>query len=261
MGPLIVAVNASPTLGPTVRAAQTLASLLDIDASAVHVGDPSSSASSELAARLSLPMETVAGDPVDQLLAALRRREVEYGVVGRHDRLDPGASLGHVPLALSSRTPRPLLVVPPGSGLARGGSIRRLLLPLDGRPGTTRRVGAVVRRLQRAGVDIVTAHVLEAHDLPAHLDDPGHGFDTWCREFAARHDVEDGALEVRRGRAWEVVPACASEVDEDLVVLAWSQQLDTGRSAVVRAVLAGQETPVLLLPRVADANPSRMRRG
>ena len=268
MARALVAVNDSPTLPGTMRAARVLTSVLDIDLTAVHVRAPASRDRSPIGDRVDLPVQLVSGEVIEQLLAALDVADVELGIVGAHDRRDDLAPLGHVARGLAQRTGTPLLVVPPASGLACGDRLRRALLPLDGQLRTTGRVAALVRRLQAAGIDIVVTHVLEADHLPAHVDDPAHTLDAWQREFAARHLVPGQQVQLRRGHAWEAIPACAQECGADLVVLAWSQHTEVGRGEVVRAVLVDPHLPVLLLPRrgttvpdVGEHGPATSQRG
>jgi nucleotide-binding universal stress UspA family protein len=261
----IVAVEDSPTLTSTLRAAVALAAAFGLELTAVHVRAPDAPEPAFLAAEeylaWQIPVQVVTGDVIEQLLLAFGGADVELGVVGAHRRRDDVGPLGHVAMGLAQRTGTSLLVVPPASSLARTGRLHRVLVPLDGHPDTTDRVAALVSRLRDAGIDIVVTHVFEADHLPAYVDDAAHSLDAWQREFAARHLTPGQQVQLRRGHPWEAIRACAVDIGADLVVLAWSQQTEAGRGAVVRAVLVDLRVPVLLLPRggtrVADEDPAR----
>ena len=101
-------------------------------------------------------------------------------------------------------------------------------------------------------------------EIPPFTDQPQHEHSAWATEFVARYcpwGVGSVQLEVRIGRAEELVPRVAAESGCDLIALGWAQELAPGRAPVVRAALERSHRPVMLVPvRVAPNNgTSRLR--
>jgi hypothetical protein len=59
-------------------------------------------------------------------------------------------------------------------------------------------------------------------------------------------------LELRIGRAEDLVPRVAEESRSDLIALGWARELAPGRAPVVRAALERSGLPVLLVPVVSE---------
>jgi nucleotide-binding universal stress UspA family protein len=200
----------------------------------------------ELAERTGVSVDTRTGDATTVLLEVAGDPDVDALVIGV--RGVPGArrSLGHVTDRLVRSEPRvPLVLVPP-RGVPEDVPLRRVLAPLDTDPRCAAASEAVVQRLRRGGCQVLGLHVFEPATVPAFLDHPGHGADTWGDEFARRHGLD--RVELRRGPPASTILATAREQDVDLVVLAWSCVLDEEHGHVVGEVLAGADVPVMLVP-------------
>lgn len=250
MALVLAAIDDSPALTPTARAAGAMAALLDAELSGIHVTEPGSSHAGTLTSRAGFPVAVVSGGVVPRLLAAIEAPEVLLGVIGARDHLGPSTPAGHVACELACATSTPLLVVPPGSPLGAHGAVGRALLPLDGDPHTTEQTRGVVDRLTDAGVELVATHVFDPRHLPRYLDAPGYELESWRHEFLARHGRPGQRLELRSGPVWQAVLDCAVAEESDLIVLGWAQHLAPGRATVVREALANPILPVLLLPDV-----------
>lgn len=102
-----------------------------------------------------------------------------------------------------------------------------------------------------SGVDIVLLHVFEPGSLPMFTDQPHQEVESWAREFVSRYcPVAPGTvrLQLRVGSPADQIIAVARETDAHLVALGWSQVLERGRAAIVRAALQEARLPVLLVP-------------
>jgi nucleotide-binding universal stress UspA family protein len=99
--------------------------------------------------------------------------------------------------------------------------------------------------------EIIALHVFEPDTLPMFADQPVHETDAWAQEFLhrvphARH--KHVRLEVRIGRAPDVVRNVSRELNVDMVVLSWRHDLGAGHAPIVREMLASSAVPLLLLP-------------
>jgi nucleotide-binding universal stress UspA family protein len=249
---ILTALDASATFEPTARAAQSLATLLNTRVTGLHVLEPDSPDADALSERAGFQVETVAStDVVGTLRRAMDAPDVIMGVVGTRDEPDGTFPVGHVARLLAEQLHVPLLVVPPGSVLGSDGRLRRTLVPLDGLAETTADVEELVRQLMAARVEVVLTHVFDVGHPPRFVDEPQHDYEAWRDEFHSRHEPGANRVELRRGDPWVAVCACAHEIDADLIVLAWSQDLGPGRAAVVRGAMADPTIPTLLLPHTA----------
>jgi nucleotide-binding universal stress UspA family protein len=257
MALVVAALDDSPALTPTVRAARAMAALLDAELSGIHVAEPGSPDADALTSRAGFPVAVEPGEVVPRLLVDIDAPDVLLAVVGARDRPGPAAQAGHVACELACATSTPLLVVPPGSPLGTHGTVSRALLPLDGDPHTTAQTRELVDRLTRAGVELVATHVFDPRHPPRYLDTPGYELASWRHEFLARHGRPGQRLQLRTGPVWDAVLAGAIEAEADLIVLAWAQHLEPGRAAVVREAMANPTLPVLLLPDIPSSRDGR----
>lgn len=140
----------------------------------------------------------------------------------------------------------PVVVIPADAQI---GPVRRVLLPLDGTPTSATVVPLMTELLAADGVKLVALHVFDPATVPPYWDHPAHAYRAWSEEFLRQQCPRTGVqLEVRTGEPREAVLDVAQKTDADLIVLGWSQQLDQGRAAVVRATLEQARVPVLLIP-------------
>ncbi len=94
-------------------------------------------------------------------------------------------------------------------------------------------------------------HVHSPATVPAFSSHDPHETRAWKEEFFSRYIAtpHDGVtLLCRLGVPADDVVAIAHEISADLIVLAWSQDLNPGRARVVCETLAHTRIPVLLLP-------------
>lgn len=133
----------------------------------------------------------------------------------------------------------PVVVVQPNAEVSS--RLRRVLVPLEGDTSSTLAPRSLVELAEGAEIDVTALHV-------DGVDEVDEG---WTRAFLARYcpwGVRNVRLERRGGRREEVVPLVAAELQSDLIVLGWAQQLSDGRAPVVRAVLERSKIPVMLIP-------------
>ncbi len=161
------------------------------------------------------------------------------------------APAGTVPLGLHIRTVierarKPVVLVPQGAGPPD--AIRRVLLPLEGTPDSSRPVVDELVPLLPPTVRLQVLHVFTPATLPRMLDRPARDLEMLGREFTARHCPPAHEVELHHGSVAARVVEIASTGEVDLVVLSWSQVTSGERAQVVRSVLASSPVPVVLLP-------------
>jgi Universal stress protein family len=248
MRTLLAALDSSLAVGPVLATAQALAPLLDCEVEAVHLrvdGDRMARGAAEVAG---IRLSSQRGPLVESLVLAGRSDAVVAMVIGA--RGTPGAAhpLGSTALAVATGLGKPIVVVPPEAAV---GDIRRILVPIEGSPSAARPPRVIIEVAEAAEVEMIALHVYQEQALPTFMDQPLHWQEAWAHEFIRRYcHWHRGSLrlETRVGRAQDLVPMVADELDVDLVALAWSQGLGPGQAPIVRSVLERCHRPVMLVP-------------
>jgi nucleotide-binding universal stress UspA family protein len=252
---ILAAIDNSAAAQPVLEIATAFAELLDGELSAVHVRERSATTARAVARRAGLDLRILEGDPVPTLIRTIADHEPDLVVVGSRGRPEGRRPAGHTTLELAQHITRPLLIVPPDSTTHR--TLSRALVPLDASLETTAAVRSTAAMLSDAGLEVVAVHVLDPEHVPRFVDQPQHDYDTRRHEFIARYTNGTVPLELRSGIARDGVLRCAHDVDADLIVLCWAQDLSTGHADVVREALTRSSAPVLLLPLDRRTSPDQ----
>lgn len=258
---VIAAIDSSAAARPVLQAAEAYALLIGASVQALHV-DAGDDACAVFAAAHEIAYRGLTGDVIESLVGAAAVPEVSAIVLGARGRPGGPSPAGHVALAVIARVERPVIVVPPDAPCPE--QLTRILLPVEGHPDPTRVPDPLLELLAGGGAEIAALHVDDDSSLPGYSDQIQHETEAFAREFVARNipctvDV-DVALRVGRPGT-EVLAACDPE-DVDLVVLAWSRDLSSGRAEIVRELLSRSRVPVMLVPTVtSDLAPLRATRG
>lgn len=248
MRTVLAAIDGGPTAGRVLQVARTWGSTLDARVRAVHARQGAATGARDAAFRAGVPLDVLAGDPPEVVLAR-SRNEVDLVVLGTRREVDGPQPAGHIALAVVEGAGVPVLVVPPEWVAAAGTRVRRILVALEGSAVTTASTGPVLRALADAGVTIVAVHVLTATGFPRFADHAFHAEEGLAAGFAARWCTDAPAeVRLRIGTGADAVLAAADVERPDAIALAWSQDLSPGRAAIVRAALAQSRRPVLLIP-------------
>jgi hypothetical protein len=153
-----------------------------------------------------------------------------------------------VTLELAQSLDVPVAVVPPHANV---GAIRRVLVAVEG-DGESRALRHLVRHLMHGPtLEIVAVHVFEPDRLPMFGDQPVLETEAWAAEFGARvirGGAPDIRVEARVGLPPRAVCRAASELEADLVAVAWHRNLGGGHGRIVRGLLAEADVPLLLVP-------------
>jgi nucleotide-binding universal stress UspA family protein len=247
-GRVIAAIDSSAAAWPVLSAARALGELLHASAEALHVEKGLSATIRAVAARANLPLRVIEGAPAEEVALAAAEPDVVALVLGARATPEGRRPVGRTAQKLVLTMAKPAVVVPPQC--AHPVRLSRWLIPLEASPVALEPLRELIERACAANSRITIVHVHEAPAIPAFEDQPHHEVSAWSREFLRRYCSHPESVEIllRVGPAREHVLAVAREVDADLIVLVWNQDLRPHRAMVVRDVLGGSPVPVLLVP-------------
>jgi len=250
MTTLIAALNSNSSAQPVLRTAVDLAGVFDASVVALHVAEEGvTSHASELARAAGVELREIAGAPIEQIVAAAQDPEIAALVLGARGVRGGPLPAGHTALDVITRVRKPVAVVPPDFQPPR--HVRRILVPLEGRPDRSRALETTIELAHRRRLEVLVLHVLSPETVPAFADHAPHAASAWGQEFLARYvSAPDHRITLLRrlGVPAADVVAVAHEVSADLIALAWKQDLSPGHARVVSETLAHSDIPVLLLP-------------
>jgi len=249
MSIVVAAVGDPAETGPVTELAQVLADLLGADVEAIHV-DETDAEQAPIAFKplRRIPFHRPPGNVAHAIAAAVRERDPLVVVLGSGGASSSAEPAGHVTMELVQLLDVAVAVVPLQS---HARAIRRVLVAVEG-DGESHALRRLVRDLRhRPEVDLVALHVFEPDQLPLFGDQPVLETEAWTEEFGRqmlRRTERAVQLEVRVGDAGRSLCETATELDVDLVVIAWHRNLSRGHGRLVRTMLAETDRPIVLFP-------------
>jgi nucleotide-binding universal stress UspA family protein len=246
---VIAALDNSLAAQPVLAAARALATMLAAEVEAVHVSNNGMRVAQGIAEAAGVELRVLPAPTAKRLAEVADEQDVRGLVLGARDTPAGRRPLGSTALTLATSLTKPVLVVPPDARI--GSSLRRVLVPVEGGLSSAFAPRSILRLAEHEDLDVIVLHVREERALPAFTDQPQHEQPAWSAEFLRRYcpwGIGRVRLEVRVGRAEDVVPTVAERSNTDVIALAWAQELEAGRAPVVRTVLAHSRMPVLLVP-------------
>jgi len=249
MTTVLAAIDATPSAQAVLGTAVAIADLFDATTVALHVREKGLAVPHEVSSATGIELREISGTPVDQIVAAARDQDVAALVLGARGARGGPQPAGHTALEVVTRVPKPVVVVPPHAQAPK--QLARILVPLDGSGESSRALEATIELAHRRELEILVLHVYSAATVPAFADHEPHATWQWDQEFLTRHVAtphERVSLLRRLGVPADDIASVARQATADIVVLAWSQRLGSGRANVVSETLARSSIPVLLLP-------------
>lgn len=249
MTTIVAAVDNSAASGPVLNVAKVIAAALDAQVVAVHVRAEGDATARAVAEAEGLELRILEGETLSCLISASTPDDVHAIVVGSRGTPMGAVPAGHVALELIQRLPKPVIVVPPET--PRLERVHRVVIPLQGKPEAMELMKRAVELGSGADLEIHVVHVFEEDSLPGFSDQAQYEPGIWADEFLARHVplAPPGVrLTLRVGVPADQVLDVSEEVDADLAVVAWAQDLSPGHSEIVGRLLEHGKLPVFLIP-------------
>ena len=246
---VLAAIDTSPCAGAVLQTARSVSLLFEATVTALHVSESGSDAAPEIAHDADLELRQATGSPIEAIVAAARDADVVAVVLGARGLHGGPRPAGRTALEVITRVSKPVVVVPPDG--TTGGTIARVLMPLEGTEASSQAIAGTLALLDRSDLEILVLHVHPMDAVPAFQDQPHHAIPAWEHEFAARFvSIPDTRVEIieRVGSAADRVAGVAHDTRADLIMLGWDQDLAPGHADVVRDTLAHSDVPVLLVP-------------
>lgn len=245
---VIAAITGDAAAPAVLSCARAIAPLFSAAVEALHVGAERALLVSSTAQRAQVPLRTIPGEVVQEVVDQAAAEDVAAVVIGARGAPGGRRPAGRTALALVASLSKPVVVVAPDTAVRD--PIQSVLVALDGTAASAAALEEIVELASGAELQIVVAHVQRTRSLPAFGDHLPHEVRAWSEEFIARHcpAALDATLELRVGEPHEHVLDICRRSACDLVALGWSQDLGLGRAAVVRRMLAESPVPVLLTP-------------
>jgi nucleotide-binding universal stress UspA family protein len=247
MTAVLAALDNSLAVNPVLVMARALARVLGARVEAIHVVGEGAEAAEKATIAAGVPLRLGQGPVVERLVEAGRVDDVVAMVIGARGTIGSDHVLGSTSLAVVTSLETPVVVVPPAAEVAP--RIRRVLVPLEGTMSSSLAPRSIIELAGGSEVEVVVLHV----------DGPDDDDERWTRQFLARFcpwGLGNVRMERRAGRRDDVLPLVADELQADLIVLGWAQQLSHGRAPVVRATLERSKIPVMLIPVSVEGEPN-----
>ncbi|HZR99326.1 MAG TPA: universal stress protein [Chloroflexota bacterium] len=274
---VLIALDGSPAAFTALPFARAIAERLHARTELVHC-TAKSHADADLWRRLeqelsgteSIRVRPQANEAATGILQAASEPDVLLVVLTTHGRaVEGGKPLGRVAEAVIAGTSRPIVLIRPEAAVSPAGArtlaLRRLLIPLDGTPGTSELLQPAADLAAQLAmvVDVLYVAPPEAPvptepgtmGAPRYVDQPQHEWPAWKREVVDRlcACLKRPARRPRlrtflaHGDIARAIVRFAEEHRTDLITLVRRSHLEPGRAAVLRTVLAEAPCPILLL--------------
>jgi nucleotide-binding universal stress UspA family protein len=206
-------------------------------------------------------VEARAGEPAAEILLAAREARSRLIVMCTHTAAKPGTTPGRTATSVLRNAPCPVVLVPPGRG-SFAWHLHHVLVPHDGTPTTSAALRPAAELAERAGAELLVAHVTDISAAPAepgslttprYVDQPQHEWPAWTGEFVKRLACMCplGHLHVRvvlaHGNPAAEIVRLAKTQSTDLVVLAWRGEWEVPHAATLKDVLREAHCPIMVV--------------
>jgi nucleotide-binding universal stress UspA family protein len=201
------------------------------------------------------------GEPAAEILLVAAEIKPRLIVMCTHTAAKREKVLGSTAMKVLRNAPCPVVLVPPERGSIPW-HLQHVLLPHDGTPTTSAALRPAAEIAERAGAELLVAHVADAKPAPAepgsfttpgYIDQPQHEWPAWSSEFAKRFAsiCRLGHLHVRiflaRGDPAAELVRLAKEQSTDLIVLAWRGVWEIPRAAIFKQVIGEARCPIMVV--------------
>jgi len=243
---VIACIDNSAAARPVLEGARAIAPLFGAQVEAAHVTESDESADTTTAYTANVPLRTLHGETVDELVNLTQDQEVVAAVVGARGRPLGRQPAGHVALELADRAAALLVIVPPDARVRE--PIQRVLMAVKGTATNARSLERAIELTDVKDIELVVVHVDDEENIPSFSDQVQHETDEFIREFLARYVPAAPAARValRIGRPADEILDTIDAEQPDLVAIGWRRNAGPDGGLVAREVVARSHVPVLL---------------
>ena len=223
---VIASIDNTAAALPVLAMARGVTLALGGELDVLHIAEDGDDVARTSAEAVGATMRTLSGDPVEALAREVAQQDVVALVLGVRSSVEGPRPIGHLVLALASRTDKPVVVVPPGAHPSP--QLHTVLVAMEGSPSNARTLRRTIELSADAGLEIVVVHVDE--EIPSFTDQVQHETEAYAQEFFARHILyaPQVRLELRIGVPAPQLLNAVESFHPDLVAVGWPHAADLG---------------------------------
>lgn len=247
MTTILAAIDDSAAAKPVLDTAMALAPALGAKVEAVHVGDVAGQTTQACAQAVNVPLHTISGDPLEEIVRMAALDEVVAVVLGARGRPTGRRPAGHLALGVADTIAKPVVVVPPEA--RPPAVITNVLVAMAGTPGNARNLQRAIALAAAVDLELVVVHVDDEDTIPSFCDQVQYETEAYAKEFLARYapGAPISRLILRVGVPADEVLATVDDIGPHLLAVGWRQHDDPSRGSVAREIVNRSSVPVLLV--------------
>ena len=258
---IIVALDGSERAPAAMPVAKVLAGIEQAALRIVRVAERAEQLKSEASVLDGFTVDARIGEPAAEILHVAEEMKPRLIVMCTSTAADRGRILGSTATNVLRNAPCPVVLVPSERG-ATPWHLQHVLVPHDGTPTTSAALRPAAEIAERAGAELLVAHVTDISAAPAepgslttplYVDQPQHEWPAWTSEFVERLACicPLGHLHVRiflaHGNPAAEIVRLAKKQTTDLMVLAWRGEWEAPRAATLKGILREAHCPVMVV--------------
>ena len=258
---ILVALDASERAPAAMPVAKVLAGIEQAALRIVRVAERSEQLGSEAPMLDGFTVDARIGDPAAEILHVAEEMKPLLIVMSTSTAPDREKMLVSTATKVLRNAPYPVVLVPSERG-STPWHLQHVLVPHDGTPTTSAALRPAAELAERAGAELLVAHVTDISAAPAepgslttplYVDQPQHEWPAWTSEFLERLACicPLGHLHARiflaNGNPVVEIVRLAKKQTTDLMVLAWRREWEAPRAATLKGILREAHCPVMVV--------------
>jgi nucleotide-binding universal stress UspA family protein len=243
---IIACIDPSAAARPVLDGARAIAPLFGAQVEAAHVAEADDTNTDTAAYTENVPMRSLHGEIVDELVKLTQDDDVVAAVVGARARPLGRRPAGHVALGLADRAAALVLLVPPDAHVHE--RVHRVLMAVKGTPENARSLEHAIELTDATDLELVVVHVDDEGSIPSFSDQVQYETDAFIKEFLARYvpAAPEARVELRVGRPADAILDAIDSEQPDLLAIGWRRNAGPEGGVVAREIIARSHVPVLL---------------
>ena len=258
---ILVALDGSEHAPAAMPVAKVLAGIEQAALRILRVAERAEQLESEAPVLDGFTVDARIGEPAAEILHVAEEMKPRLIVMCTRTAADRGRCWSSTATKVLRNAPCPVVLVPSERG-ATPWHLQHVLVPHDGTPTTSAALRPAAELAERAGAELLVAHVTDISAAPAepgslttplYVDQPQHEWPAWTSEFVERLACicPLGHLHVRiflaHGNPAVEIVRLAKKQTTDLMVLAWRGEWEAPRAATLKGILREAHCPVMVV--------------